>query len=75
MPRHIKVAAAQMGPNNEGTPREAIVERMRSLLREGRAIRAAQEALTELTRLLRGKFEQAVGANNLVDALVEERGS
>ena len=54
---------------------EAIVERMRSLLREGRAIRAAQEALTELTRLLRGKFEQAVGANELVDALVEERGS
>ena len=32
MPRHIKVAAAQMGPNNEGTPREAIVERMAGLL-------------------------------------------
>ena len=27
MPRHIKVAAAQMGPNNDGTPREVIVER------------------------------------------------
>jgi len=32
MPRHLKVAAAQMGPNNEGTPREAIVERMLALL-------------------------------------------
>ena len=32
MPRHIKVAAAQMGPNNEGTPREEIVERMLVLL-------------------------------------------
>jgi predicted amidohydrolase len=32
MPRHIKVAAAQMGPNNEGTPREAIVKRMLALL-------------------------------------------
>ena len=30
MPRHIKVAAAQMGPNNEGTPREAIVETCRT---------------------------------------------
>ncbi|HEV8472775.1 MAG TPA: nitrilase-related carbon-nitrogen hydrolase, partial [Methylomirabilota bacterium] len=32
MPRYIKVAAAQMGPNNEGTPREEIVERMLALL-------------------------------------------
>src|SRR2546425_3022555 len=32
MPRYIKVAAAQMGPNNEGTPREEIVERMFALL-------------------------------------------
>jgi len=32
MPRHVKVAAAQMGPNNEGTPREEIVERMLGLL-------------------------------------------
>jgi predicted amidohydrolase len=32
MPRHIKVAAAQMGPNNEGVSREEIVERMQSLL-------------------------------------------
>ena len=32
MARHIKVAAAQMGPNNEGTSREEIVERMLALL-------------------------------------------
>jgi len=32
MPRHVKVAAAQLGPNNEGTPREEIVERMLALL-------------------------------------------
>jgi predicted amidohydrolase len=37
MPRHIKVAAAQMGPNNEGTPREAIVERMLGLLEQAAA--------------------------------------
>ena len=32
MPRYVKVAAAQMGPNNDGTPREVIVERMMALL-------------------------------------------
>jgi N-carbamoyl-D-amino-acid hydrolase len=32
MPRYLKVAAAQMGPNQDGTPREAIVERMLTLL-------------------------------------------
>jgi predicted amidohydrolase len=32
MPRYVKVAAAQMGPNNEGVPREVIVERMMALL-------------------------------------------
>jgi len=32
MPRYVKVAAAQMGPNQDGTPREAIVERMQALL-------------------------------------------
>src|SRR5262250_229801 len=32
MPRFLKVAAAQMGPNQDGTPREAIVERMLTLL-------------------------------------------
>src|SRR5262249_34458745 len=34
MPRYIKVAAAQMGPNQDGTPREAIVERMLGLLEQ-----------------------------------------
>src|SRR5437867_11567729 len=34
MPRSIKVAAAQLGPNNEGTPREEIVERMLGLLEQ-----------------------------------------
>src|SRR6185369_4979342 len=32
MARYIKVAAAQMGPNNEGMSREEIVERMLALL-------------------------------------------
>jgi predicted amidohydrolase len=32
MPRYLKVAAAQMGPNNEGVSREEIVDRMRALL-------------------------------------------
>ena len=34
MPRQIKVAAAQMGPNNEGVSREEIVERMLGLLEQ-----------------------------------------
>src|SRR5438093_886188 len=34
MPRYLKVAAAQLGPNNEGTSREEIVERMLGLLTE-----------------------------------------
>ncbi|MBI3635706.1 MAG: N-carbamoyl-D-amino-acid hydrolase [Candidatus Rokubacteria bacterium] len=34
MPRSIKVAAAQMGPNNEGVPREVIVDRMLALLEQ-----------------------------------------
>src|SRR2546422_1081956 len=32
MPRYLKIAGAQMGPNQDGTPREAIVERMLVLL-------------------------------------------
>jgi predicted amidohydrolase len=32
MPRYLKVAAAQLGPNKEGTPRQEIVERMLALL-------------------------------------------
>ena len=43
MARHIKVAAAQMGPNNEGTSREEIVERMLALLE--RAVAEAVEIL------------------------------
>src|SRR5207249_7408766 len=34
MPRWIKVAAAQMGPNNEGVSREEIVDRMLGLLEQ-----------------------------------------
>ena len=54
---------------------EAIVERMRPFVARGLAVEAVQGALTDLNRLLRGKFEQAAGANELVDVLVEERGS
>jgi N-carbamoyl-D-amino-acid hydrolase len=43
MPRQLKVAAAQMGPNQDGTPREVIVERMLALL-EG-AIREGCELI------------------------------
>ncbi|OGL00920.1 MAG: hypothetical protein A3E31_08675, partial [Candidatus Rokubacteria bacterium RIFCSPHIGHO2_12_FULL_73_22] len=43
MPRHLKVAAAQMGPNNEGVSREEIVERMRGLLEQ--AVREGVELL------------------------------
>ncbi len=34
MPRHVTVAAAQMGPNSEGISREACVERMLALLEQ-----------------------------------------
>src|SRR5574341_2301053 len=34
MPRCLRVAAAQLGPNDEGTPREAIVARMLGLLEQ-----------------------------------------
>lgn len=43
MPRYVKVAAAQMGPNNDGTPREVIVERMLALLEH--AIREGVELI------------------------------
>src|SRR5215813_9362266 len=36
MARNVTVAAAQMGPNNEGTSREEIVERMLALLEQAR---------------------------------------
>jgi hypothetical protein len=32
MARYVKVAAARMGPINEGAPREAVVARMLALL-------------------------------------------
>src|SRR5213078_487062 len=40
MSRYMKVAAAQLGPNNEGTFREEIVERMLGLVEQ-----AAQEGV------------------------------
>jgi predicted amidohydrolase len=43
MARSIKVAAAQMGPNNEGTPREVILERMQALM--GQAVAQGVEIL------------------------------
>src|SRR5260370_19539754 len=64
MPRQIKVAAAQMGPNNEGTPREEIVERMLALLelaiRDGVEVVAYPEmALTTyFPQKIRPHFEQ-----------------
>jgi len=64
MPRQIKVAAAQMGPNNEGTPREEIVERMLALLelaiRDGVEVVAYPEmALTTyFPKKVRPDFEQ-----------------
>jgi predicted amidohydrolase len=64
MPRYIKVAAAQMGPNNEGTPREEIVERMQALLelagREGVELLAYPEmALTTyFPKKIRPDFDQ-----------------
>src|SRR5258708_23727475 len=64
MPRQIKVAAAQMGPNNEGTPREEIVERMLALLelaiRDGVEVVAYPEmALTTyFPKKIRPDFEQ-----------------
>src|SRR5260370_26281928 len=64
MARQIKVAAAQMGPNNEGTPREEIVERMLALLelaiRDGVEVVAYPEmALTTyFPKKIRPDFEQ-----------------
>jgi predicted amidohydrolase len=64
MPRHVKVAAAQMGPNQDGTPREAIVERMQALLeqaaREGVELLAYPEmALTTyFPKKIRPDFDQ-----------------
>jgi N-carbamoyl-D-amino-acid hydrolase len=48
MARYVKVAAAQMGPNNEGTPVDAIVERMRRLMDEAIAGGAEVVAFPEM---------------------------
>ena len=64
MPRTIKLAAAQMGPNQEGTPREAIVERMLGLLEQ--AIRDGVELIvypemaltTYFPKKVRSDFDQ-----------------
>src|SRR5437870_6229944 len=62
--RGVKVAAAQMGPNNEGTSREEIVERMLGLLaeavREGVVLIAYPEmALTTyFPKKIRPDFDQ-----------------
>ena len=48
MARYVKVAAAQLGPNNEGTPVEAIVDRMLRLMREAIAERAEIVAYPEM---------------------------
>ena len=64
MSRFLKVAAAQMGPNQDGTPREAIVERMLALLeqaaREGVELIAYPEmALTTyFPKRIRPDFDQ-----------------
>ena len=64
MPRHIKVAAAQLGPNNEGTSREEIVERMMTLLDQAVAdgvdlIAYPEMALTTyFPKKIRPDFEQ-----------------
>jgi predicted amidohydrolase len=64
MPRYIKVAAAQMGPNQDGTPREAIVERMLALLEQAAAdgvelIAYPEMALTTyFPKRIRADFDQ-----------------
>lgn len=64
MPRRLKVAAAQMGPNNEGVSREEILDRMLALLdeaaREGVQLLAYPEmALTTyFPKKLRSDYDQ-----------------
>jgi predicted amidohydrolase len=48
MARYLKIAAAQLGPNNEGTPVDAIVERMRRLMDEAAGEGAAIVAYPEM---------------------------
>jgi len=61
MPRHVKVAAAQLGPNNEGTPREEIVERMLALLEH--AIRDGIELIAYPEMALTTYFPKKVRAD------------
>jgi predicted amidohydrolase len=64
MPHHIKVAAAQMGPNNEGVSREEIVERMLGMLDQ--AVREQVELIaypemaltTYFPKRIRSDFDQ-----------------
>src|SRR3972149_4051912 len=58
MPRHLKVAAAQMGPNNEGGSREEIVERMRGLLEQ--AVREGVELLVSPEMALTTYFPKKI---------------
>lgn len=53
---------------------DAIVARMAPLFREGLLFGAAQTALTAPELLLRGKLARGVLANELADALLQERG-
>jgi predicted amidohydrolase len=48
MARHVKVAAAQMGPINEGTSREEVVDRMLALLEQAVAEQAEIIAYPEM---------------------------
>src|SRR5437763_466819 len=61
MPRHVKVAAAQLGPNNEGTPREEIVDRMLALLEH--AIRDGIELIAYPEMALTTYFPKKVRAD------------
>jgi hypothetical protein len=54
---------------------EAIVAQMVPLIGKGLLFGAAQTALTALESLLRGKLARGALANELADALLQERGS
>ncbi len=75
MPRHVKVAAAQMGRNNEDMSREEIVERMLALLdqavRDGVELIAYPEmALTTYSpKKIRPDFDQFFGGSAIVNPL------
>ena len=54
---------------------QVIVEQMRPLVQRGLLVEAARSALTALCGLLRGKAGLATDANELAEALIQERGS